>query len=100
MLDDRLPHDNMLTMTYYAFTTLSTVGFGDLHPKSDYERFFIAWALLIGVLLFSISLGQLQAFMSEINSQDDDFDDGDALNSFFNMMLHFNRDQELKPELR
>ncbi|NQZ18997.1 MAG: hypothetical protein HRT44_07065, partial [Bdellovibrionales bacterium] len=30
-------------MMYWAFTTLSTVGFGDYYPVSNYERFLGAF---------------------------------------------------------
>jgi len=36
---------------------LSTVGFGDFAPKSDAERMFIAFGMLIGVAVFSSILG-------------------------------------------
>jgi len=29
---------NIITLSYFLFTTLSTTGFGDYHPRSDYER--------------------------------------------------------------
>ena len=42
-----------LTSGYFAFTTLSTVGFGDLTPRSDLERAIGAFLLLAGVAIFS-----------------------------------------------
>ena len=42
-----------LTASYFAFTTLSTVGFGDYYPVSDIERFCGAFVLLFGVATFS-----------------------------------------------
>jgi len=44
--------DRTLIVTYYALTSLTTIGFGDYHPKSDYERVFIAILLLFGVAIF------------------------------------------------
>ena len=41
-------------MTYFAFTTLATVGFGDYSPRSDYERIFGAFFLLFGVATFTV----------------------------------------------
>lgn len=32
-LTDKDEKSLMVTMTYYAFTTLSTVGLGDFHPR-------------------------------------------------------------------
>ena len=46
-----------ITMMYYSFTSLSTVGFGDLHPKGDYERVIVAVILLFGVSIFSYIMG-------------------------------------------
>ena len=42
---------------YYAFTSLSTVGFGDYHPRSDEERVLCAFILLFGVAIFSYIMG-------------------------------------------
>ena len=44
-------------LIYYAFTSLSTVGFGDLAPRSDSERLFVAFMLLFGVAIFSYIMG-------------------------------------------
>ena len=56
-IDVELHNHNMILGTYYAFTTLSTVGFGDLAPRSDPERIFCALILLVGVGIFSVFLG-------------------------------------------
>ena len=42
-----------IAAVYFAFTSLSTVGFGDYHPYSNEERLFCAFILLSGVLIFS-----------------------------------------------
>jgi len=47
----------MILGTYFAFTTLSTVGFGDLAPRSDVERIACAFILMMGVAIFSVFLG-------------------------------------------
>ena len=46
-----------IAVTYFAFTSLSTVGFGDLHPRSDCERLITAFILLFGVAIFSYVMG-------------------------------------------
>jgi hypothetical protein len=47
----------MWTMIYYSFTSLTTVGFGDYHPKSDYERIVVMFILMFGVAIFSYIMG-------------------------------------------
>ena len=42
-----------LVMTYFTFTSMTTVGFGDYHPVSNLERLVGAIFLLIGVSITS-----------------------------------------------
>jgi len=44
---------SMILLTYFAFTSLSTVGLGDLHPRSNSERMAGAFMLLFGVAITS-----------------------------------------------
>ena len=46
-----------IVTTYFAMTSLSTVGFGDYYPISDEERLIYSFVLLFGVMLFSIFMG-------------------------------------------
>lgn len=47
----------MLVVLYFAFTSLSTVGFGDFHPISSVERLVCSFILLFGVAIFSYIMG-------------------------------------------
>jgi len=49
--------DRVIASTYFSFTSLSTVGFGDLYPMNSYERALTAIVLLFGVAVFSIVMG-------------------------------------------
>ena len=49
-----------IIMFYYSLTSLSTIGLGDFHPITSYERILCSFLFLIGVMLFSYALGQLQ----------------------------------------
>ena len=81
-----------LKMTYYTFTTLSTVGFGDIHPRSDFERILSAITMLVGVLVFSIVRDRLIESIHFTMHIDDDFDDGIELTRFFGILRHYNRE--------
>ena len=48
---------NMIIVTYWAFTTLTTVGFGDYHPRNNAERALCSFILLFGVMMFSLIMG-------------------------------------------
>ena len=50
-----------LDSVYFAVTTLSTVGYGDLHPTTSATKIFVIFYILIGVaiMLYGLSiLGQ------------------------------------------
>jgi hypothetical protein len=46
-----------LKSSYYALTTLSTVGYGDFFPVTTYERVFSIIIMLGGVAFFSYIMG-------------------------------------------
>ena len=46
-----------LKVYYYAFTSLTTVGLGDLRPISEIEQLFCGFMLFSGVLVFSYIMG-------------------------------------------
>ena len=46
-----------LIMMYFVFTSLSTVGFGDYHPRGNTERLICCFYLVFGVATFSYIMG-------------------------------------------
>jgi hypothetical protein len=64
---------------YFAFTTLSTVGFGDYTPKNSYERLWIALILLFGVATFSYVLGEFSDIVRKFSAFDREYEEGSQL---------------------
>ena len=58
-LDELNNQEFLITILYFTFTSLSTVGFGDYYPISDEERIVGAFMLLFGVAIFSYFMAQL-----------------------------------------
>lgn len=55
---------------YWAFTTLSTVGYGDIHPENNAEMLIaIAW-MLFGICFFSYTLGILSSMLLSQNTKE------------------------------
>merc|ERR1719440_308504 len=50
---------SVMQMTYWIFTTISTVGYGDFSPTTVLSRLFIIVAIVVGVFFFSTELGSL-----------------------------------------
>jgi hypothetical protein len=68
--------EKSIKMTYWTFTTLSTVGFGDIHPRSNFERVMAAIVMLVGVIVFSLVKDRLALLIDFTLNIDEDFDDG------------------------
>jgi len=89
-----------LIMIYFAFTSLSTVGFGDYTPRADEERIVIAVMLLTGVAIFSYIMGSFISIIKKWQELYEDFDQADDLLKFFSLLERFNGDIPIPVELR
>ena len=85
----------MWILTYFAFTTLSTVGFGDYHPRSDRERLVIVVIFLVGVNLTSFVMDTLNKVLKQLGSFNNDHDESDGLSLFFKILQRFNHEVAL-----
>jgi len=81
-----LPGQKLILLMYFAFTSLSTVGFGDFHPYSEYERMFCALILLLGVSIFSYIMGEINEILTQYQALGADLHDGEQLTRFFGLM--------------
>jgi len=67
-MDSKLNHQKSILLTYFTFTSMSTVGLGDYHPISNFERILGAFFLLSGVATTSFIV---ENFMSMINAMNE-----------------------------
>ena len=54
---DKTNSQRAVEIMYYAFTSLSTVGFGDFHPLNSFERLVCAIILIFGNAIFGYIIG-------------------------------------------
>ena len=87
-------------MMYWAFTTLSTVGFGDFYPMSNYERGLCSIGFLMGVAVFSYIMGNFAEIIAFLLEIDRDLEEGDKLTVFLDMFKFFNNGEDIKLELK
>ena len=86
-------------LTYFTFTTFSTVGFGDLHPCSNYERLAFYPFVLVGLCVFSYIVNELQEIMY-IMTADEEEDNKREMLRFFKVIKHFNNFKDCPKEVR
>lgn len=59
-----------LCSVYWAVTTLSTIGYGDITPQNDLERILAIFWMIFGVGFFSYTVGSLSSLISQIDSRE------------------------------
>jgi hypothetical protein len=92
--------DATLSMMYWAFTTLSTVGLGDYYPVSYSERFLAAFGFLIGVAIFAYVMGNFLDVMIVMKDINEDLEDGNGLANFIGMLKNFNGGDPISIKLK
>lgn len=49
-------------------TTITTVGYGDVGPKTTVERIYVMFLMIVGVTFFTLLSGALAAIMTAYDS--------------------------------
>ena len=60
----------IISLSYYALTTLSTIGYGDFLPKSVDEKLTMGLCLLFGVTIFSLIMNKLMDVLKDYKEID------------------------------
>jgi voltage-gated potassium channel len=55
--------DNYLKSLYWAVTTLTTVGYGDITPTGTFDRIFAMGTMMTGVGVFGVVIGQFSSLI-------------------------------------
>lgn len=93
---DKTKIQKLIIGMYFAFTSLSTVGFGDYHPRGNTERLVGACILLFGVAIFSYIMGNFIDILNQFKEFNKELDDGDNLTKFFGILKKFNGQEHIR----
>ena len=94
--------ERTIILQYFSFTSLSTVGFGDLTPRSDPERILCAIILLFGVAIFSYMMGIFIDILDEFKSMNQSLagDAGEQLTLFINLIQKMNNGKRMNEKFK
>mmetsp|Transcript_40155 Transcript_40155/g.61324 ORF Transcript_40155/g.61324 Transcript_40155/m.61324 type:complete len:188 (+) Transcript_40155:220-783(+) len=84
--------ETTVALVYFTFTTLTTVGLGDLHPKNNTERIMCSFTMLFGVMCTSVLMDNFSKMLNELKNFNRNYDESAAFNKFINTLKHFNAD--------
>ena len=80
---DESPWYQYLVSSYWAFQTLTTVGFGDVGAKTNIEIVLCCIWMIFGVGFYSFTIGNLSSIMNDIDDKAAKLQDKiNALNEF------------------
>ena len=63
------PEAQYLASMYWALTTLTTVGYGDIVATNDVERSYAVFALLMGALVFGYMISSIASLVKALDRQ-------------------------------
>ena len=64
---DRSSGDKLLFSFYWALTTLTSVGYGDVLPKTRFEILLAMVTMCIGVVVIAVAIGNIIAVVNQLN---------------------------------
>ena len=76
-------------MLYFALTTLSTVGYGDLYPISQREMMLGMFFMFFGIVFFSQIMGSFIEIIQEYDQRMGQDDKGSELNNWMTLLTRF-----------
>jgi len=82
---------------YYAITTLTTVGYGDVTPNTDAEKIFSIFTELAGGIVFGLLAGTLSAMLSAGNAAQERIEE--ELDQLKEFMMIKKIDKELRRQI-
>jgi len=87
--------DRLIISCYFALTTLSTVGYGDLHPVSEIEMIIGIFVMLAGVAFFSVIMGSFIEIISNYDKKMGTEDKGTELHNWMTLLTRFTNNKPL-----
>jgi hypothetical protein len=89
----------MVIVVYFAFTTLSTIGFGDYHAITKEEALVCSFILLFGVGVFSFIMGNFIEMLMSFKHVTAENEESENLTKWLGLLARFNKGRPLPKEL-
>lgn len=98
-LNNKSPYEKLIISCYFALTTLTTVGYGDLTPQNNSERIFAIFIMLLGVAMFSYVMGSFTDLISSYDKKIGISDKGSDLQNWLSLLNNFSKNKPFNSDL-
>ena len=92
-------YTKIIISCYFALTTLSTVGYGDLYPISEAEMLVGILVMMIGIVFFSHIMGSFIEIISNYDKRMGSVDRGTELHNWMTLLTRFTNNKPLPKNL-
>eukprot|EP00347_Sterkiella_histriomuscorum_P000318 403376339 len=99
MKDNHEDLDSMIIVVYWAFTTLSSLGYGDFYPRNNDERIIAIFVFLFGVALFTFIMNDMMEILMQYQRIKGDNNETESLTKWFGILGRFNKGMPLPKEM-
>jgi hypothetical protein len=95
---DKTSFDQYVASLYWSAMTMTTVGYGDVAPRSTKERIFAVFSMLVGAVFFGYGISEVVNIVASLREKDTEFRrQMDTVNSY---MKARDLPVELREEIR
>lgn len=67
------PINNYIISLYWSVMTMSTIGYGDVTPKTQYERLYEIFGMILGASVYAYMVGAICSIVASMNAASAEF---------------------------
>ena len=71
--DPAKPWNNYIISLYWSVMTMSTIGYGDVTPKTHYERMYEIFGMMLGASVYAYMVGAICSIVASMNAASAEF---------------------------
>ena len=90
--------EKYVTCMYFAITTMTTVGYGDVTPRTQLEQFFVIFIMLVACVVFGYTIGKFGGLMAKLTAKKTEY--REKIQKLNRYMRHYAIPFELQDRVR